>query len=304
MLAIDAFCQYFYRIMQHTIQNGTLSATIKTKGAELSSVIHEQDGLEYIWSADPAFWGKSSPILFPIVGTLRDNQFIYKNNPFTLPRHGFARDEDFTIASKTENKIVFFQRDTVSSLKKYPFRFELRLIYELIDDTLCTTYEVRNLGQEPLYFSIGGHPAFKAPLAKNLKYEDYYLAFDQHETTDRWPISKDGLIESVSQPFLRNEKRIPLTRTLFANDAVVLKQLRSKKISLRSDQDAHGLDFEFDGFPFLGLWAAKNADFVCIEPWCGIADHVAHNHQLTEKEGIEKLDAGETWLRRWKVKFF
>jgi galactose mutarotase-like enzyme len=304
MLATDIFCQYFYHTMQHTIENGTLSATIKTKGAELASVSHVNTALEYMWGADPAFWGKSSPVLFPIVGALKDNLFEYQHRNFTLPRHGFARDEDFQVESKSENRIVFLQHDTPSSMDKYPFHFELRLIYTLHENTLHTTYEVKNTGHEFLYFSIGGHPAFKVPITAGLKYEDYFLEFDQHETADRWPISKDGLIEITPEPFLKNEKRIPLTRQLFANDAIVLKHLKSKKISLRTDQDPHGLEVDFSGFPFLGLWASKNADFVCIEPWCGIADSENHNNALTVKEGIEKLASGDVWQRTWKVNFF
>ncbi|RAW00604.1 aldose 1-epimerase family protein [Pseudochryseolinea flava] len=289
--------------MQHTISNGTLSATIKSKGAELSSVVHQQLGLEYMWGADPAFWGKSSPILFPIVGTLKDNQFNYKNKSYQLPRHGFARDEEFTVESTSPTKVTFLQKSNSVSLQKYPFTFELRLGYALIDDCLHTSYLVTNTGTEDLYFSIGGHPAFKVPLANHLKYEDYYLEFDTPETIGRWPITNDGLIDSTPEALLQNEKRISLTRGLFANDAVVLKNIKSKNVAIKSDKDAHGLSFNFDGFPFLGLWAAKNADFVCIEPWCGIADSVNHNQALTTKEGIEKIGTGTTWTRTWKVKF-
>ena len=290
--------------MQHTISNGTLSATIKSKGAELSSVKHQQLNLEYIWGADPAFWGKSSPILFPIVGQLSSNTFRYQEKEYSLPRHGFAREEEFMIESTAANKVVFLQRDTESSLKKYPFPFELRLIYELVDNTLHTTYQVDNTGKDDLYFSIGGHPAFKVPLVDSLAYDDYYLEFDTLETKERWRITKDGLIDNDTEPLLQNEKRIPLTHALFANDALVLKHLQSKSVALRSNKDVHGVSFNFEGFPFLGIWAAKNADFVCIEPWCGIADSVAHNQDLTTKEGIERLLPGKRWMRSWKVKFF
>jgi galactose mutarotase-like enzyme len=136
------------------------------------------------------------------------------------------------------------------------------------------------------------------------KYEDYHLLFNKNETISRWPISPEGMIMSPPTPLLNNERRINITRELFHHDALVFKRLQSDMVSIKSDGDAHGLDFYFDGFPFLGIWAQKNADFVCIEPWCGIADSVNHDQEFTRKEGIEKIGAGVSWSRVWKVRFY
>jgi galactose mutarotase-like enzyme len=155
-----------------------------------------------------------------------------------------------------------------------------------------------------LYFSVGGHPAFAVPLTKDTNYEDYYLVFDKQENTPRWPISNDGLIENTPDPLLQHSDRLPLTKELFSKDALVLKSLKSSLISVRSDKTEHGLRFDFPGFPFLGLWAAKGADFLCIEPWCGIADSVNTSQQLEEKEGINALEPGGEFSRTWIVKVF
>jgi galactose mutarotase-like enzyme len=155
-----------------------------------------------------------------------------------------------------------------------------------------------------MYFSVGGHPAFRVPLAVGTDYTDYYLEFDQEEDAPRWPISKDGLIERESLPLLEHQKMIKLTRELFAKDALVLKGLRSSGVSLRSARTERGLRMEFPGFPFLGVWAASGADFVCIEPWCGIADSVATDQQWTGKEGINRLEAGENFERTWTLTLF
>jgi len=289
--------------MDVVLENDFLKVGIKTKGAELTSVFHKKTNLEYMWSADPAFWGKSSPVLFPIVGTLKGDVFQYGGKSYSLPRHGFARDYDFEVERKEGDRAIFLLKSSDETLRKYPFEFELRLHYSLAENNLRVTYDVKNVGDGVQYFSIGGHPAFKVPLVTGARYEDYFLEFQKKETTGRWPLA-GGLVKTEPVPLLDDSKVLPLTRALFSDDAVVLKRLRSTSVSLRSRNDGHGLDFNFEGFPFLGIWAAPNANFVCIEPWCGIADSVNHNQDFVKKEGIEKADAGGSWVKTWAVKFY
>ena len=287
-----------------TLENDNLIVKVKTKGAELSSIVNKRTGLQYMWDADPAFWAKTSPILFPIVGTLEDDTFLYKDKEYKLSRHGFARDAEFEVAESTSAHVVFSITSTGESLKKYPFDFQLKVTYEVEENTLSVTYSVHNQSAEKMYFSIGGHPAFKVPLTDGTRYEDHYLLFNKVENSPRWPISSNGLIESSPAGFLNNANRIQLTKELFYEDAIVLKHLHSDCVSVRSDAHDHGLDFYFEGFPFFGIWAAKDADFVCLEPWCGIADSVNHDQELTTKEGIEILSPHEFWSRDWKVTLY
>lgn len=291
-------------IMITTLENNQLRVTTKSKGAELCSIVQKDNELEYMWSGDPAVWGKTSPVLFPVVGTLKDNHFIYNGNTYTLSRHGFARDEEFEIVESDEDYVVFKLENTAASLANYPFAFRLLIRYELDKNFLKVTYEVTNSGSNYMYFSIGAHPAFKVPLTAGTKYDDYYLEFNRNENAGRWPISQDGLIEPAPEKFFNNSSRINLTHELFQKDALVFKYLHSFKVSLKTDLNSHGLDFYFEGFPYLGLWAAKGGDFVCIEPWCGIADSVDHDQQLIRKEGIVQLPANDTWAKEWKVRFF
>jgi galactose mutarotase-like enzyme len=284
-----------------TIESALVKATINPKGAELTSLVHKEYGLDYMWSGDPAFWGKHSPVLFPIVGTLKSNAFIYKDQSYALPRHGFARDQQFAVESQSADTITFLARSNEASLKVFPFAFEFRIRYTVLDNNLAVTYEVTNTSKEDLYFSVGGHPAFKVPLAAGTSYEDYYLQFDKVEDAPRWMISPDGLIETTSQPLLQHTDRLPLTKALFQKDALVFKSLKSSRISIKSDKTERGLTMDFPGFPFFGIWAAKNADFVCLEPWCGIADGVGSNQQLADKEGINKLVAKEVFTRTWTI---
>lgn len=283
------------------IESSELKAIIQPKGAELTSLVHKESGLDYMWSGDPAFWGKHSPVLFPIVGTLKNNQYLYKDRSYELGRHGFARDQPFAVETHTADAITFLLKSSEATLKVFPFPFEFRIRYTVLHNTLAVTYEVTNTGSEEMYFSVGGHPAFKLPLTAGTSYDDYYLQFDQVEDAPRWPISPEGLIATTPLPLLQQCNRLPLTKALFHKDAVVLKGLKSTRIAILSDHTPRGLEMDFPGFPFFGIWAAKNADFLCLEPWCGIADGVGASQQLTEKEGINKLQAREVFTRTFTV---
>lgn len=287
-----------------TIENQHIKAVINAKGAELTQLVYKDHDLDYVWNGDPAFWAKHSPVLFPVVGALKNNTYVYNGRSYQLPRHGFARDKQFSIEEHTADTIIFLLRQDEESLRVYPFAFDFRIRYTLYENSLAVTYEVTNTGKENMFFSVGAHPAFKIPLVAGTDYTDYYLQFDQKETAPRWPISKDGLLSTAPLPLLENSNRLPLSKELFSKDALVLKVLNSSIVTLRCDKTERGLRFDFPGFPFLGIWAAKNADFVCIEPWCGIADSTDTNQLLEDKEGINKLASCETFTRTWTVTLF
>jgi galactose mutarotase-like enzyme len=284
-----------------TLKNQNLSIKVNPKGAELTSVFNNENQTEYLWNADPAFWGKSSPVLFPIVGSLKENKYRFEGQDYTLPRHGFARDREFMVEKSEENSLSFLLTHDENTLKVYPFKFEFRLIYALENNALKVTYSVKNIGETQMYFSVGGHPAFAVPVVENTEYNDYYLEFNKTETFKRWGLTPDGLIATQPFDFLIDTNRIDLTKELFYDDAIVFKHIESSSVILKSDKTNHQLKFDFEGFPYLGIWAAKDANFVCIEPWCGIADSANHNQELTEKEGIICLDLEEIFERTWRV---
>jgi galactose mutarotase-like enzyme len=286
------------------IENEKLKISIHEKGAELKSVLHKKYELEYMWGADPAYWAKTSPVLFPIVGALKDNRYLYEQKSYSLPRHGFARDKMFEVTNQQDHSITFSIESDEETLKVYPFAFTFSITYTLQNDELSVTYRVQNKGKDALYFSVGGHPAFKVPLIDGTSYDDYYLKFEKEETTGRWPISANGLIEKTPEPLLNQTFILPLTKEFFSKDAVVFKHLKSNWIQLTSDKTQHGLRFTFSGFPYLGLWAAPGADFLCIEPWCGIADSVDSDQQLIHKEGVIQLPGLTPCEVQWKVLFY
>lgn len=290
--------------MQTVLENDQLRVALSAKGAELQSLVDKRSGLEYIWQADPSVWGKHSPVLFPIVGTLKDNRYQWENKWYSLPRHGFAREMQFLLADASSTSATLSLESSDQTKEVFPFDFLLKIKYSLKEDCLTVSYEVINSGDGPLYFSLGAHPAFNVPLQSGLDYEDYSLQFSEPETVDRWPITSEGLIARSPLSFFDNTESLPLSRELFAADALVFKSLKSNRITLRTQKDRHGFHFDFSGFPYFGLWAARNADFVCLEPWCGIADSENTNQQLISKEGVELLHASSTFMRSWSVQPF
>lgn len=273
--------------MIHTLQNSTYQIGVQEHGAELCSFRNTQIHLEYIWQADPAIWARHAPVLFPTVGKLKNNQYTYQGKTYTLPQHGFARDFSFVLESKTENSLTFLLEQSEATLVDYPFNFRLYISYGLVGNALTVSYRVENSGNSELYFSLGAHPGFTCPLFPNEQFSDYYLELEQPETLERYLLDaglQNGSTEAVS---LENNTELPLTYELFEKDAVVLKNLKSQRISLRSRHHQHGLDFIFPDYPYFGIWTKeKNAPFICLEPWHGIADSVNSSGELTQKEGI------------------
>ena len=284
-----------------TLKNKFLTIQINQKGAELTSIFNNKNQTEYLWNANPKFWGKSSPLLFPIVGSLKGNIYCFEDKEYSLPRHGFAREREFIVEKLEENSHTFLLVHDQNTLKVYPFKFEFRLIYTLENNTVKVTYSVKNIGENKMYFSVGGHPAFAVPLAEYTDYTDYYLEFNKTETFKRWGLTPAGLTEIQPIDFMIDTNRLDLRKELFYDDAIVFKDLESTSVVLKSDKTNHQLKFDFEGFPYLGVWAAKDANFVCIEPWCGIADSANHNQKLTEKEGIIELNSGEIFERTWRA---
>jgi len=286
------------------IENNYLSISVNPKGAELQSIYNKDTNLEYLWSGDPNFWGKKSPVLFPIVGGLKNNSYQYNGATYELGRHGFARDMEFLLTSNLKESISFTLQANEETQKIYPFLFSFIITYAISKNKLSCTYQITNVDLKPMYFSVGAHPAFKVPLEENLTFNDYQLIFDSNETAPQWPLTVEGLIKRETIPFFMDNNMIDLDKNLFYGDALVFKELKSTSISLSSNKSKHGFKFEYNDFPFMGIWSAKDADFVCIEPWCGIADHEDTTGDIKQKDGINLLIPGEMMSRTWSVELY
>ena len=290
--------------MIYQLSNDLLLVSIASQGAELQSIFHKEHKLEYMWDANPAFWSKKSPVLFPIVGGLKNSTYTFEGQSYQLNRHGFARERNFEVTAQTGHSITFTLSADEESLKVYPFHFRFSVIYTLDQNKLQVTYEVENAGKQEMYFSVGAHPAFAVPLVEGTLFTDHYLLFSDQETAGKWPLSPQGLIETAPENLLENETTLALTKELFYGDALVFKHLKSTSISILNHKNTHGLQLSYTGFPYMGIWSYKDADFVCIEPWCGIADSVNTSGDLSKKEGIHSLSPAEKFNRTWSVEIF
>lgn len=286
-----------------TLENHHIKISIADKGAELQSLYSKETQINYLWDANPKYWAKYSPVLFPIVGALKNNSYQYNGQSYSLPRHGFARDMVFKVNQISDTEAEFTLAQNTETLKVYPFYFELKLIYKLIDAKLKLTYQVLNKDKNTLPFSLGAHPAFAVPHTPNTQYEDYYLSFNEDEQLVAYTL-KDGLVTPQHHTIRLSRHNLKLNPALFYHDALVFKAVQSNCISLLNGKNHHGLHFHFEDFPFLGIWAATDAPFVCIEPWCGIADSTFHNQDINYKEGINHLLPNQTWTRFWEVECF
>lgn len=287
-----------------TISNETLTVSLNPQGAEILSIYNKQTQLNYLWNGDPAYWPKTSPVLFPVVGGLKDNSYQYKGNTYQMGRHGFGRESVYQVTEQTENSITFTLVANEATLKVYPFRFKFSVKHQLNGNKISITYIVENTDKEALLFSVGAHPAFNVPLVEGTVFADYYLLFSNTENEGRYPIAADGLIANNSTALLNNTNKLPLQNDLFYNDALVFKNLQSNSISIVSDKTTHGLKVQFDNFPYMGIWQPKDAPFVCVEPWCGLGDVANTTSQLQEKEGINSIQSNEVFTRTWSVELF
>lgn len=283
-----------------TIQNNKLKATFNELGAELTSLINLETGKEIMWSGNTDFWGGQSPVLFPTVGALKNEQYIFEGKTYEMPRHGFARRRVFEIKNSSETEVIFELKSDGESLKIYPFEFSLEIKYTLIENKLTVSYRVKNLSDKEMYFSLGAHPGFAIDTENGMNYNDYEIAFSDDEKLEIHPLV-DNLISNETKIVELENKTLPLSYELFSKDALVMTTMKSRELILRNNKNNHKVIFTFFNFPYFGIWAAKNADFVCLEPWQGIADLENHNQELAEKFGILKLEKNQDWKADWTV---
>lgn len=288
--------------MIHTIESTDLRIQVNSIGMELCSIFSKSTNQEFIWQGNPEYWTGQAPVLFPIIGALKNGAYFFDGKTYFMPKHGIVRNSNKPkLIESNPNFLRFGMSWDQESLAMYPFKFRLEIQFELVANTLQIQHHVYNEGPQEMYYSIGGHPAFNCPLKPNERYEDYSLEFEKPETDSTCMIDPNGLIDKGSKPFLENETSITLHSHLFDNDALVFRNLNSRKITLTHQTRGKVLAVEFDDFDYLGIWAKPAAPFVCIEPWLGIADSVDSNQNFAEKEGILRLGIGEKSVKTYSI---
>lgn len=279
--------------MNFRIQNQYLTAIIKAEGAELCELM-DHDHVQYIWTADKAYWGRHTPILFPLVGKVTGNAYTVGDETFTLGQHGFARDCTFEVAHQTETALTFVLHSNDQTRLLYPFDFTLKVTYSLEKSTLAIGYEVINEGQGEMPFKIGAHPGFRCPLFEDEKMEDYTITFEKEEEARFMPLTPEGYFNREEGTMMTTP--LVVSPELFAKDAIVLADFTSKYLTLSSTKHDKSIEVGFENFPFLGIWSpATPSPFVCIEPWYGHADYEDEASDFMTKTDLNRLMPQETF---------
>lgn len=287
--------------MNIQLQSEQLAVSINSFGAEMCSV-KNPEGLEFIWQANKEIWPRHAPVLFPIVGKLKDNTFVYKTRSYELAQHGFARDSEFELLNATNDSCTFQLVSDKGSKKKYPFDFVFQINYTLVKNKLIVLYTVFNHSSETIFFSVGAHPGFKCPLLEEESFEDYYLEFDSSDK--RVTQINEGLRLSKRKKLELKNNHLSLSKTLFNNDALVFENHQIDRLSLCSIRSDHKISLECKNWPYFGIWSKKGStDFICLEPWFGIADRENSDKEFTKKEGLMKLETQKDFMCSFSLSF-
>ena len=293
---------------EYSLDNGVLSVRASSIGGQLLSV--KKDGKEYLWQGDPAFWEDRAPNLFPYIARLTKGTYTVHGKEYHLPIHGFLPAAEMKAEAQEESLLVLRLDADESTLACYPFVFTLRIRYELNQDTLRIAYEVENGGEEDMYFGIGGHPGFQAPLEEGLSFEDYFLEFESEgqsgtgaQTPVRIGFSPTCFLNGKDEPWpLEKGCRIPLRHDLFDDDAIVLSHT-PKTVVLRSEKGGRGVRVRFPQMPYIGFWHAvkKPAPYVCIEPWSSLPSRQDVVEELSEQPGLIHLEGKGVYRNLWSI---
>lgn len=287
----------------HHLKNNFLEISVKQTGAELCSIKSTKNNTQFMWQANPNIWGSHAPNLFPIIGVLKNGAFIFKDEKYNLTKHGFIRNNsNITCIKSSKNSLTFGISYNDVLLEMYPFKFSFNISFTLNDNIIEVKHTVKNEDDKTLYFSLGGHPAFNCPVFKNEAYHDYSLEFEHVENSKSYLLNtENSLMTNKTKTVLKNTNLLALNHNLFAEDALVFKDLKSRNVTLKSAKSGDILTVKYNDFNYLGIWAKTNGNFVCIEPWLGVGDNENTNQQLTEKEGILTLEANKTFTASYYI---
>ena len=285
------------------LSNQYLTVNLHPKGAEIISIVGNQDHINYMWKRDACQWANRAPILFPIVGAIKNDTCRIDGKEYHMTQHGFARHNEFEIKNQSQTEVTFTLVSNDEIIKQYPFLFELNVTYKLVENTLTCFINVKNKDHQTIYFQVGGHPAFACPFMENESSNDYYVEFAEYETRNQKVIdvAKRGM-SHVQLPFFDHEKRFFVRQQLFNNDAIVIKDFKSENISIKSLNHQKSIVFHMQGFDHVGLWTAKHVGgLLAIEPWIGHADYVDFDGEFKEKESCVALDTDKEFNVQFAV---
>lgn len=287
----------------YELRNDTVAIGLESLGAELKSLKRLDTGTEYMWRADPAFWDRTSPILFPFVGSVNGREYRAKGRTYAMNQHGFARDMEFGLLSQSEDEIWFELRDNEETRKMYPYAFLLRLGYRLLSDGVEVKWQVENPGKEGLAFSIGGHPGFNCPLEGDIfQKTDCYLKFENIERFESTRVGDGLVIDEKGTYELEQGGYLAVTEHLFDCDTLVLEDYQTNTVSICRPDKSPYVTVTMENVPVWGIWTrSPKAPFICIEPWYGRCDRTGFSGDLAEREWGNMVRPGESFEASYKI---
>lgn len=292
--------------MRVFLENAQLKVEIDTFGAEVKSIMNKKDCREYMWYGNPKFWGRTSPVLFPFVGSLKDKKYTWQNQEYPMGQHGFARDNEFTLDSQTDDEIWFSFTDSEETLKKYPFKFILKIGYRLEANCVNVIWKVENPQDEKMYFSIGAHPAFLCPVhgeANKTGYKLYFEGVDEIHHHGNDVALGLAVREDITMPLVNG--RVIITDDFFDRCTYMIEGNQTGCVGIEDPDGNRIVDVTFDT-PLFAIWSPekKQAPFICIEPWYGRCDAVDFEGDITKREFTNVLEAGEVFQGGYGMKFY
>ena len=289
--------------MLYTLQNAEIICEIDTHGAELKSIKDKKTGREYLWNADPMYWNRTSPVLFPFVGAVKNKKYSYDGKTYNIGQHGFARDMEFAVKNSSENEMWFELRESEETMARYPFKFHLNIGYRIEGRNITVLWRVKNTNDGVLYFSIGAHPGFMLPEDGKASFRLYDRNGMPVKSISNRVFGEGGCVTDKIQVIDTPEGKLPITEQLFDGDALVIEDNQLSLVEIVPEKSEEPLVSVMFTSPLVGLWSPphKHAPFVCIEPWYGRCDKESFDGELSEREYEQKLGAGEEFNVSYKI---
>jgi len=283
------------------IESHRLQVTIKLTGAEMCSIIDLSDGCEHLWNADPKYWARHAPLLFPTVGESRDGHITFQGIGYPIERHGFARFRDFSVVHQTADRVRLRLVADDETKRSYPFDFVFETEYQVVDNSISQSFLVRNSGDRPMAFQLGGHPAFAVPCGNTGMYTDHSIVLNKKGDHARHLLTNKGLFSGEIRHFLTDTDRFDIYPELFAEDAIVFKNAGITEASLVNNVTGKAVKMRFEGFPHLGIWSVPGAGYVCIEPWIGCADDATGTNDIFQKDSAVTLEPDQQFETAFSI---
>lgn len=278
----------------YTLSNNKVTIRVNEQGAELVAL--SKDGVEYLWNGDESYWGRCSPVLFPVVGRLKDNAYKHKGVTYSMTQHGFARDKKFELLSLTEDEIWHRLVSDEETKKKYPFDFILDIGYRMDGNKVIVMWKVTNAGTETMPFSIGAHPGFFCPLHEGEEQKEYFIDFHSDTSVAYKLVGQEGYMVDKENPLSIENGVLSITEDLFDRDALIFEDGQLSRVSLLDKEKKPYISVSFDT-PLVGIWSPpkKKAPFICIEPWYGRCDKEGFTGEFLERDGTQILEPGKVF---------